>query len=268
MILQRPNQTEIETTSITNIPEGVYNVQILHSKIESYSSGTSAIVLAFDICEGEYKNYFTKKNEADKTAGYENNKFKGLLQIFFPRQNTPNYEKDYKKFWKSIYAIESFNDNFLFADTDKIGEFVGKKACILICKKDYEYNGKCGVTVKPHGFINKETLQTGKWKNTMSFIHSKLKYTGNNTPMSQNNSNVFPDFTQNNQTNNFTQTSVNTPPQNNFVPPLQNSPPVPNIIPQQATMQPPQQPVPNQQGYVLGDYFEASELAGDDDFPY
>lgn len=56
--------------------------------------------------------------------------------------------------------------------------------------------------------------------------------------------------------------------QNNFVPPLQNSPPVPNIVPQQATMQPPQQPVPNQQGYVLGDYFEASEVAGDDDFPY
>lgn len=96
--------------STTQLPKGGYVAEVKNVRIEEYSWG-DVLILAIDICEGEYKNFFKQQYENDDR---ENKKWKGTFRINIPSEKSKYPESDRRKFNNLIYSFENSNPNFIF----------------------------------------------------------------------------------------------------------------------------------------------------------
>ena len=98
-------------TGSTQLPVGGYVGKIQDVRYEDGADGKSdRIILAFDITEGEFKDFFKKKFEEDQS---EDKKWKGRVTIYVPNDDgTERDEWTQNAFAKWTAAFETSNEGY------------------------------------------------------------------------------------------------------------------------------------------------------------
>lgn len=93
------------------LPVGAYEVEIKNVQYVSGENGNSdRIDILFDIAAGDYKDFFKKKYDADKT---EDKKWKGRKSIYVPKDDGSEKDEWTKNtFAKWTNAFEDSNDKY------------------------------------------------------------------------------------------------------------------------------------------------------------
>lgn len=167
-------------TEFTKLPAGAYVIGILDAQEIKGDKG-DRLVLKFDICEGEFKNYYS---EQYKNSQFEDTKYKGNFSIFIPKEDgSEDDEKTLRRLKTSINAIEDSNPGFHW-DWDE-SKLKGKKVGMIFQDKEWKYNGKTGFTAQPYGLRSVQDVNDGSCK-----IPDK-KYLSGNSPTMPNSSGDF-----------------------------------------------------------------------------
>lgn len=119
------------------LPKGAYVIRIKNAKEVEKKNGTGTqLVIAFDIAEGEYKDFYQNMFDAntneDKRWPYD-----GVFYLGVPTDDAPTYVWDN---WNTFFAdLEDSNNGFVFAGDLKTlkDKTIGGKFCI----EQSEYNG-------------------------------------------------------------------------------------------------------------------------------
>ena len=121
------------------LPAGAYVCKVKQVRYEQGKDGASdRIVLAFDIAEGDFQDFFNKQFEANTN---EDKKWKGRVNIFVPKDD--GSEKDAitkKSFAGWCSAFEKSNDGYKW-DWDE-NKWVGKLIGIVFGETGTVIDGK------------------------------------------------------------------------------------------------------------------------------
>lgn len=146
-------------SSIGQLPKGGYVAKILDCKEES-KNGYSWLAISFDIYEGEYKDFFKQKYQADTN---ENKRWKGTYNAFVPDESSQYYQQNLDKFKTMMANIEESNPGFKW-DWDE-SRLKGKFCGVLFGEKEFETtdNGVIILT-ECRGIRSVECVRNGKFK--------------------------------------------------------------------------------------------------------
>lgn len=99
--------------SFEQLPKGAYVVKIMNAKEDKWPSGDPCLKIAFDIAEGEYKDFYKKDFDA-RRAGNENAVW-SYDAVFTLNVPTDNSEQRIWDNWNSFFAdLEDSNNGFVF----------------------------------------------------------------------------------------------------------------------------------------------------------
>ena len=141
------------------LPRGGYVIRIVDAKVVDTSYGSS-IKIAFDICEGEYKDYYLARYTNNTR---EDKKWPGTYMVNLPKDD--NTEKDgwtKRKFKTFIECLEESNDGYHF-NWDEKG-FVNKELGMVFNYRQWEYGGNVGMTPNPARPATVKAIREGKYK--------------------------------------------------------------------------------------------------------
>lgn len=95
----------------TQLPIGGYVFKITGVRYEDGQNGMSdRIVIAFDVVEGEFKDFFKKRYESDQS---EDKKWKGTTTLYVPKDDGSEQDEWTKrKFRTFTNALEDSNKNY------------------------------------------------------------------------------------------------------------------------------------------------------------
>ncbi len=140
------------------LPAGGYVARILNAKVEPYSWG-EVLVISFDISEGVHKDFFARQF---RESQYEDKKWKGNFRLTVP-QPGHEYEASQKRtFGNAIWAVEDSNSGYHW-DWNEAG-LKGKTVGVLFRDKEWEFDGRNGMTTECCGFISAEDVRKGNFK--------------------------------------------------------------------------------------------------------
>lgn len=152
---------ENRSKSFEVLPKGAYVVKIRRARLDQNSNGNGQhITIAFDIAEGEKKDFYQKVFDANTK---EDKKWPndGIFYLNVPTDSSPDF---IKKNWDSFFAdLEDSNDGFVFdaakADMDTLkGKLIGGK----FANEQSEYNGKVYDHMKMRWTCTAQAVRDGK----------------------------------------------------------------------------------------------------------
>lgn len=120
------------------LPVGGYIARIIKAR-EIVKDKYSALVIDFDIAEGEYKDYFMdmyRKSTSDKKS------YRGTFYNFYPQENE-YYDSNASVFKYNMEAIEKSNTGFKTRyesdniNPQSIAELAGKMVGVIFFEKEY-----------------------------------------------------------------------------------------------------------------------------------
>ena len=119
------------------LPKDAYVVRILSAKTAETKSGFNQLVIAFDIAEGQYKDFYKAQYDANSS---EDKKWPNdaVFRLTIPHDGCQDYVVTN---WDSFFAdLEDSNSGFVFNGDEKAlkGKLIGAKMHI----EQSEYNGK------------------------------------------------------------------------------------------------------------------------------
>ena len=119
------------------LPKGAYIIRIMNAKVVPTKSGFDQLVLAFDIAEGEYKDFY--KRQYDQNSN-EDKKWPndGIFRLTIIYDGCPDYVNTN---WDTFFAdLEDSNDGFVFSGDEKAlkNKIIGAKMHI----EGNMYNGR------------------------------------------------------------------------------------------------------------------------------
>ena len=141
------------------LPAGGYIVKIMSAKMQNaQSSGLPMVVIQFDICEGEYKNYYHKKWDNAKNYSPDA-KYGGIARIPAVDQEG----KARKGFNSFCGAVEASNGCKLPTDDDMfLASLRGKYVGIIFGREEFEAkDGSTKWTTKPKFYRSVATIENG-----------------------------------------------------------------------------------------------------------
>lgn len=142
MINKYKNAKAEKASSYAPLPAGGYVAKIAGARIENYTWG-SVLVIAFDICEGEYTNFFKDRFENDSR---DDKKWKGIYRITIPDEKSQYFSSQQRSFNNLIYSLETSNGNYVFDWNEK--NLKGLLIGVLFRNKEWEFNGNTGWTTE------------------------------------------------------------------------------------------------------------------------
>ena len=147
-----------KATFTEQLPAGGYIAKICGAREEKYDWG-SVLVIAFDIAEGEYKDFFTKQF---KESTVENKKFKGTYRLTVPKQGSQYFDSNLRQFNNALWAIEDSNPSYKWDwNEDKLkGKLVG----VLFGNEEWAMDDRTGWTTKCRYLISVSDVKAGKFK--------------------------------------------------------------------------------------------------------
>lgn len=165
-----------EYTDSVKLPVGAYEVKIIRAEEQQGKDNSCALCLLFDIAEGEYKDFYMQKFNAEKKAYPDNAKFKGVLRLWYP--NGGQYDESSEKRIKTALERikQSNNLNIDFSKEWDGAKLKGCKVGMVFREQEYDYNGNQGMTAQPYQIITLENLKEGK------FTIPNPKYLNGNAP--------------------------------------------------------------------------------------
>ena len=171
------NGLEIKKSVSANepLPAGGYVAKILNAKVEERDWG-EFLVISFDIAEGEYKDFFSKQYKENTR---EDKKWKGNFWLRVPDEGDQYFDSRKRAFGNAIWAIEESNPSFKWAwdETALKGKMVG----VLFRDREWEIEGKAGMTTEACTFVSVEDVRTNNFKMPKPKMLNK---TTNNAPAS------------------------------------------------------------------------------------
>lgn len=141
------------------LPAGGYVCQIISAKIESNDWGDT-LVVAHDVCEGEYAGIF-KRDYENNTR--EDKKWRGLYRLRLPKEDGSEQDT-----WKKrslgnfIWALEESNPGYEWAWDEKT--LKGKKVGLIYRNKEWAMEGRSGWTTEAGASESIENIRQGKYK--------------------------------------------------------------------------------------------------------
>lgn len=135
------------------LPKGGYLVRIMKAELTNSKSGKPMIHIAYDICEGEYANYFnnlfkSRKSNSDRPLEVKY-PFEGQKWItVFDNEGKTN--RDFKGFCTALEdsGIQVWNSDKSFNMASLNGAVVG----LIFRKEEHEYNGNVSWRTVPWRF--------------------------------------------------------------------------------------------------------------------
>lgn len=151
-----------EGSSSRKLPAGGYIVRIMNAKMENAkTSGLPMVVIQFDICEGEYMNYFREKYDTDKSYR-DNAKWQGIARI--PAVDAEGKQRS--GFNSFCGAVEKSNDIKLpTEDVPFLNALKGQVLGIIFGREEVKLqNGDLVWTTKPKYYRSTETIDSGNYQ--------------------------------------------------------------------------------------------------------
>lgn len=141
------------------LPAGGYVCNILSARVESGDWGDT-LVIAHDVCEGEYKDIFKRDYENNPR---EDKKWRGTFRLKLPKDDGTEQDGWKKRSLSNfLWAIEQSNPGFAFNWDEKT--LKGKKIGLLYRNKEWEYNGNRGWTTEAAGTESIDNIREGKFR--------------------------------------------------------------------------------------------------------
>lgn len=149
-----------EYTDSVKLPAGAYEISIIRAEEKSEKTGDQ-LCLLFDISDGEYKNYYMNKFNAEKKSFPEKAKYKGILRLWYP--NGGQYDESNKKRMKTtLERIKQSNNLRIDFSKDWDGAaFKGCKVGMIFRDQEWNYSGMTGMTAQPYQVITLDALRNG-----------------------------------------------------------------------------------------------------------
>ena len=141
------------------LPAGGYVGKIISAKVESYDWG-DVLVLAYDITEGEYANFF--KRDFDNNTN-EDKKWRGTFRLNIPTDSN-DQRNDWRKrsFNNFVACLEDSNSGYHW-DWDET-KIKGKMLGILVRDREWEMNGNTGWTTEACNAATVDAIREGKFR--------------------------------------------------------------------------------------------------------
>ena len=142
------------------LPRGGYVCVIKGAKVEERADGSQVIVLAVDIAEGEYKDYY--QHDLDRQTGEKVWHCRHWLNV--PKDDGSEYDEwDKRKFKTFTTSLEKSNDGYKF-DWDE-QKFIGKLVGCLFNYREFETSsGTIGESPNLAQFRSVDTIRSGDYK--------------------------------------------------------------------------------------------------------
>lgn len=151
------------TGEYPKLPAGGYICKIIGSKVEKSKKGNDMLVLALDIAEGDYKEFYKKQYDEraktatpNKLAKYPNN---AVLRAVLQGENWIN------RFKGIITAIENSNEGFNWknckGDETKLKDLI---VGAIFREEEYEkLDGSIGTSVKIYQLRSANKIRNGEY---------------------------------------------------------------------------------------------------------
>ena len=144
------------------LPVGGYVAKIKKAQVRTYTGNNGSfdkLEIAFDISEGEYKDFFASDLKAQKA---EDKKWKGVLRLYVPTDDGSERDATTKSIFKgNMEAVEESNAGYHW-DWDE-NKLAGKTVGILFRNEEWAYDGKTGWKAQPFKFIPAAKIREGKF---------------------------------------------------------------------------------------------------------
>ncbi len=120
------------------LPAGGYVARVIGAEVRNSGHG-DRLVIAFEIAEGEYKDFFKKKFDADTR---KDKKWKGVYRLSVPQEGHQYYKNQKRDFENFIWAIEESNPGYTWEWNEATlkGKFIG----VLFRDKEYDFENENG----------------------------------------------------------------------------------------------------------------------------
>lgn len=144
--------------SAERLPVGAYVCKILKAEPVNYTWG-SVLLVSFDICEGEYKDFYAKNYKSQTSE--DTKKWKGVLRMNLPKDDGSERDEWTKRSFNNfVGVIEDANPGYHF-DWDE-ATLKGKTVGILFRNKEWEKDGKTGFWTEPFSAASVGDIRDGK----------------------------------------------------------------------------------------------------------
>ena len=145
-----------------SLPAGGYVAKIKKAVVRTYkgqSGDFEKLEIAFDISEGEYKDFFA--NDLKSQSG-EDKKWKGVLRLYIPTDDGSDRDNTTKSIFKgNIEAVEDSNSGYHWDWEEK--SLAGKTVGVIFRNEEWEFNDKRGWKAQPFKFISASKVREGKF---------------------------------------------------------------------------------------------------------
>lgn len=152
------NQAKAYTASV-KLPTGAYKLKIKAVKLEEGKEGKSGVLIfAFDICEGEFKDFFQQEFDANTN---EDKKWKGTYRLYVPTEDGSDRDNWTMRRFKSVMTgFEEANNGFVWNwDESKLkGLTIGG----VFGEREWEWNGRTGMKTECSYFCGLDYLAKAK----------------------------------------------------------------------------------------------------------
>lgn len=145
------------------LPKGGYVCEIKSVKEESYKSDSGefkVLILAIDVCEGEYAGFFKKDFDGNDR---EDKKWRGTYRINEPRDDGSEQDAWTKRVFNNfIYSVQESNHGYVWDWEEK--KLKGKKLGVLFREREWEMNGRTGWSTEAAGSAPAQDIRDGTFK--------------------------------------------------------------------------------------------------------
>lgn len=145
--------------SFEQLPKGAYVLKILGAKEDTWGDGGQCIRIAFDIAEGEHKDYFDRLYKSRKSSNEDTQwPIDGTFTLNVPNDNSEAFVWTN---WNTFFAdLEDSNDGFVFSgDLSKLkNKLIGGKFHIV----QHEYKGNVYSNTRMKWTCIAEDVRQGK----------------------------------------------------------------------------------------------------------
>lgn len=143
------------------LPAGGYVCKIINVKEQTSKAGNDMLVLAFDIAEGEFTDYY--KEAYDRNTS-EDKKWRGNFYIMIPPEDADANNWKLRRLKTNISKFEDSNSGYHF-DWEHPERLTGLKIGMLFNEQEYVAdNGSNRFTTKPKSLELVETIRSGDFE--------------------------------------------------------------------------------------------------------
>lgn len=153
--------TKAYTGDTFKLPAGGYICKIIGAKVEDYSWG-QVIAIAFDINEGDQKDFYKKQFDANTS---EDKKWKGTYRLNVPKDDGSQQDAWTKRRFKTFTdALEESNSGYHF-DWDET-KFKGKLFGATFAETFYKVKdtGNCGTYTAVYDIVPAEKIRKNAFR--------------------------------------------------------------------------------------------------------